>query len=812
MNWQTLLVLNNETYFFTNINSIINIFINGNKRRNYATILNNLGKTEYIYDINIINILHYYIKTKHDSNRLIDIKYDDDICANIILVNMDVVFDYIMMPIFNSLCNLIIRTTKLTGKKLYNISNILDSNCIPNVDIKLISNIFTEEKNNNFSINLFEYQKKNILKMIEIENSTIDFDRNMEITIGDNNMIGLLWDPHTETITDRPSITKIKTKGGILADMMGLGKTITMIGLMHYSNNIMTPSEDRINSKATLVIVPPHLANQWVDEFMKAYKNTKKIVVILTKVHHDKTSYNDIINADIVIVTISFLLNIKNYGLINCNTTSSQPIYRNRIIYEYYNKLIQTDYLNEKKPLFEYFKFNRIILDEGHEIMDTNVHSYNKLNFIHTFLENVQSDYKWYVSGTPFTSYQGLVNIMKFLNVELSINDDIIKYVINSLLINDTQIDDLYIYLSSNHILDKIVKSITIRHFKEDVEEHINLLGYKEHIEWVDLTQSERKIYESKLNKDRTLLQQICCHPLISQSFKKIIGSNYDTSSLEDIEDKLISHHNNIIEKYTTRLENMNPNNQAYSMLSKKYNSLINESKFVLKTLEKINETDINEENCVICYDTMKDPTMTECGHIYCHTCINMCINAKPECPMCKHVISVDKLVKLKSTVKKDLKEPHLNPLVAKYGAKLGKMIQMVRQLLIQDARIIIFSQWDDLLLLIRKSLMENEIDCSFISGNVYKRNKAIKRFKLGGKDNGVILLSLEHSASGTNLTEASHIFFIEPIDDMKEKINQIESQAISRAVRLGQKQVVEVIRILCRDTIEEEIYNDKYI
>jgi SNF2 family DNA or RNA helicase len=344
---------------------------------------------------------------------------------------------------------------------------------------------------------------------------------------------------------------------------------------------------------------------------------------------------------------------------------------------------------------------------------------------------------------------------------------------------------------------------------KEDVEEHINLLGYKEHIEWVTLTPSERKIYDSKLNKDRILLQQICCHPLISQSLKKIIGTKYDTASLEDIEDKLISHHNSIIKKYTSKLENLDKTNQAYSMLHKKYTLLINESKFVLNTLEKINEKDITEENCVICYDTMTDPTMTECGHIYCHNCIKMCINAKPECPMCKHIINNNNLVALKP---RKYIQADINPLFAKYGAKLGKMIQMVRQLLIQDARIIIFSQWDDLLLLIRKSLMENEIDCSFISGNVYKRNKAISRFKLGGKDNGVILLSLEHSASGTNLTEASHIFFIEPIDDTKETIKKIESQAISRAVRLGQKQVVEVIRILCRDTIEEEIYNDKYI
>jgi SNF2 family DNA or RNA helicase len=811
MNWQRLLILNNETHFINNIriNFINNLFMSG--KHNYGIILHDSGKTEYIYDINSINILHYYIKTKNDDDRLIDIIYDAEINTNIILLNMDVVFDNIMLPIFNSLCNLIIRQNQLNKANIYNVSNILDTSIIPNVNVSLMSTIFTEENNNNFDIKLFEYQRKNILKMIDIEKNEISFDRNIEMTIGDDSMIGLLWDPHTETITDKPSITHIKTKGGILADTMGLGKTITMIGLMHYSNNTYVPSDNRINSRATLIIVPPHLANQWVDEYIKAHKNKKKIVVILTKVHHDKTSYDDIINADIVIITISFLLNIKNYGSINC--THYQSHHRNRIIYEYYNELIQTDYLNDKKPLFEFFKFNRIILDEGHEIMDVNVHSYNKLNFIHNFLDNVKADFKWYVSGTPFTSYNGLVNIMKFLNIELNINNKIIKYILNcntpAFTINNTIFDDLYVYLSSRFILDKVVKSITIRHLKEDVEEHINLLGYKESIEWVELTQSERKIYESKLNKDRILLQQICCHPLITQSLKKIVGSNYETASLEDIEDKLISHHTTIINKYKLKLESLDPSNQAYSMLTKKYTLLINESKFVLNTLEKINEKDITEENCVICYDIMKDPTMTECGHIYCHICINMCINAKPECPMCKHMIDVKKLIKIKS--KKQI-DTEINPLVAKYGAKLGKMIQMVRQLLIQDARIIIFSQWDDLLLLIRKSLMENEIDCSFISGNVYKRNKAISRFKLGGKDNGVILLSLEHSASGTNLTEASHIFFIEPIDDIKEKINKIESQAISRAVRLGQKQVVEVIRILCKDTIEEEIYKDKYI
>jgi SNF2 family DNA or RNA helicase len=197
----------------------------------------------------------------------------------------------------------------------------------------------------------------------------------------------------------------------------------------------------------------------------------------------------------------------------------------------------------------------------------------------------------------------------------------------------------------------------------------------------------------------------------------------------------------------------------------------------------------------------MGSPMLTPCGHIFCERCIKTCIDNKPECPLCKTNITFDKLVKIKETAQPVIDTT--NPLIMKYGTKLGKLIQMVRELLAQDARIIIFSQWDEMLLLIRKSMGENDIDCSFISGNVYCRNKAISKFKLGGKDNSVILLSLQNSASGTNLTEATHIFFVEPIDDTKENINAIESQAIGRAVRTGQKQVTQIIRILCKNSIK---------
>ena len=75
--------------------------------------------------------------------------------------------------------------------------------------------------------------------------------------------------------------------------------------------------------------------------------------------------------------------------------------------------------------------------------------------------------------------------------------------------------------------------------------------------------------------------------------------------------------------------------------------------------------------------------------------------------------------------------------------------------------------------------------------------------------EDNVIMLSLEKSASGTNLTEATHIMFVEPIDSSIEQVKAIESQAIARACRLGQDHKVKLIRILTKDTIEEEIYNN---
>jgi SNF2 family DNA or RNA helicase len=756
-------------------------------------------------------ILYHYQYTKNDKNRLIDMK------EGIIYINKDQITKHLNTPIFKILCNYYIKKNQSSHFSNEDAFDIRMFNFIPKTNIN--KKIFTNVKNKEFKIELFDYQKKSIMRMLEIENSkNMTFDFNTNITIGD---INISWDPLNEDIATEPNTAIIKSKGGILADMMGLGKTITMLGLMHYGKTFK-PNEittNKIYSMATLIVVPSHLAKQWSDEANKAFKKSKNILIILTKQHHENITYEDVIIADIIIITFQFLTNLKHYAMLSykqCTPSQFNISERDEKLDKLLKKIIVNDKYKEcYAPLFEFFHFNRLIVDEGHEIMEAlNCHySGGKIvnRFIHNFLKTVNASYKWYVSGTPFTTINGLENVLNYLNAELVYENIVhpIKHINKRppSYYGDEREPD-FPSLSNHGVLRNLLSCVTIRHLQSDVDKDVKMLGYKENIEWIDLTEGEKRIYESKASNpdiSRRTLLQICCHPLISQEFRNIIGNMI---SLEDVEAQLISHHKKVIEDATKKIEKLDKTNQAYHMLLNKFNTMISESKYMLGMLERIqNNVEFNEDtNCIVCFDNMTDPVLTHCGHMFCRECIMRCLDIKPECPLCKNNISSDKLLLLNKVEKTQ----ETNPLVAKYGAKLGKLIQMVRTLLSQDARIIIFSQWDDMLTLMKRSMAENGVECSFIAGNAAQRNKAISRFKLGGNNN-VLLLSLNRSASGTNLTEATHIFFIEPVDESKENIMAIESQAIARAVRLGQTHKVEIIRILCKDTIEEEIYKNKY-
>ena len=233
-------------------------------------------------------------------------------------------------------------------------------------------------------------------------------------------------------------------------------------------------------------------------------------------------------------------------------------------------------------------------------------------------------------------------------------------------------------------------------------------------------------------------------------------------------------------------------------MIKKKYEGIITESIYMNRILNNINNNKNSE--CIICLDKIKNSIMTFCGHFYCHDCFEQAFKINKICPLCKSKLNPKDFVLLE----KD------SNIYNKYGSKMSALILLLKDILINTKnKILIFSQWDDLLNLISRILLENNIHNSFIKGNINYRNNCLKQFN--ENNNNIIMLSLKNCASGSNLQNATHIIFIEPINDSIENIQNMENQAICRAHRIGQENTIKIIRILIKDTIEEDIYNSKY-
>ena len=195
----------------------------------------------------------------------------------------------------------------------------------------------------------------------------------------------------------------------------------------------------------------------------------------------------------------------------------------------------------------------------------------------------------------------------------------------------------------------RLIKNFLIRHRKCDVEDQIDMPGYDETLIWVDQTEMEKSLYSSKVGRtSRTVLQQLCCHPLIAETFNRIVGNK--EVDLDVMKDSLILHNEETVKVYSKKLEDLNPLSPQYHMLKATYSKKLSEAKYMLSILKKMIEKEITEDDtCSICFDTLEDPTLTPCGHLFCKECLHMCLKAKPSCPMCKADLKGKELLSVNS-------------------------------------------------------------------------------------------------------------------------------------------------------------------
>ncbi|KAK9733330.1 hypothetical protein RND81_04G060400 [Saponaria officinalis] len=118
------------------------------------------------------------------------------------------------------------------------------------------------------------------------------------------------------------------------------------------------------------------------------------------------------------------------------------------------------------------------------------------------------------------------------------------------------------------------------------------------------------------------------------------------------------------------------------------------------------------------------------------------------------------------------------------------------------SAKGIVFSQFTSFLDLIMYSLQKSGITCVLLDGSmtIAARDNAIKRFH-DDADCRIFLISLKAGGVALNLTVASHVFLMDPWWNPAA-----ERQAMDRIHRIGQFKPIRIVRFVIENTIEERI------
>lgn len=772
--------------------------------------------------------------------------------------------------------------------KLINVNDLLRKLIKP-VNYDLETTVKTPQLLKDAGTTLYKYQKESLKWMLNIEHNK------PQITIPNPNFIkiqDIVIDPYIGRFYIGSQINSlnlnetISFSGGALIDATGLGKTITCMSLAisnpckdtdfdkkenvstgtcqgifvtgskknqichakikdkgllyckkHISQQKDTPPQTNLfiydqshfKSKATLIICPNQLPQQWKDELLKHSNNKLQIVLISTKNHFIKYSFKDLVHADFVIVTADFLNNNnyketwQEYDMNNIRNDFDTPIKTMAMELTRNKDILNVD--SAQLILFNAIHWHRIIIDEGHEYLSR----YNTRYFDY-IISNLDASYKWYVSGTPFPEgLQSYYHILKIISN--GVNDP-------SLL----NIKDVSTYI------EKLFR----RNTKDSVEKEFSLPSVKKIVKWLDFSNTERSMYNSYKTGNQQYyvsstnyslyLQQLCCHPNLSEETRQLLG---ECKSLSEIQSIMSSHYKKDLEKCKSLIDlkkqrlilaknQVDYIEQNPGQLSQyEENKIKREHEIAKKDLETAQitfknkkeglnylekatkEIDQKIEECPICLDDIPEGEMgvTSCCHKFCWGCLT----STDKCAICRTPLNNSNIFKVKSSNKDSIINPpnvELLDLINTHGTKMAHLILYLKKMISStDDKAIVFSQWDDLLHKVGHTLNIHKINNCFCRGSVHQRNKAINLFNKSStsKNYRIIMLSTKNAASGINLTKANRIILLEPIYGSADYSIDIEKQVIGRTHRIGQKKEIVIVKFLIKNTVEEDFYNSVF-
>ncbi|KAI3823284.1 hypothetical protein L1987_04718 [Smallanthus sonchifolius] len=219
------------------------------------------------------------------------------------------------------------------------------------------------------------------------------------------------------------------------------------------------------------------------------------------------------------------------------------------------------------------------------------------------------------------------------------------------------------------------------------------------------------------------------------------------------------------------------------------------------QTWEVVKELQKGEEGeCPICLEAFEDAVLTPCAHRLCRECLlSSWRNSNSGlCPVCRKTVSKQELITAPtdSRFRVDIEKNWVE------SSKVSALLRDLESFRLSGSKSIVFSQWTAFLDLLQIPLSRNNILFVRLDGtlNQQQREKVIKQFS-EESNILVLLMSLKAGGVGINLTAASNAFVMDPWWNPA-----VEEQAVMRIHRIGQTKSVSIKRFIVKGTVEERM------
>ena len=133
-------------------------------------------------------------------------------------------------------------------------------------------------------------------------------------------------------------------------------------------------------------------------------------------------------------------------------------------------------------------------------------------------------------------------------------------------------------------------------------------------------------------------------------------------------------------------------------------------------------------------------------------------------------------------------------------SSKVDTLLAQLDQVLEENHKALVFSQFTSLLAIVRSRLDAAKIPYAYLDGRTRDREARVAEFQNDPKIK-LFLISLKAGGLGLNLHAAEYVYLLDPWWNPA-----VEAQAIDRAHRIGQTRQVFAYRLIARDTVEEKV------